>query len=99
IRTERTKGGPPIFLYDNADIPAPRQPPHIRTRIVKHLSRLPWLRGIKVSASRRVIGNYTKAALHYKRPGEFGVYIGNAMLIFEMYRPKPGLLGRLREGW
>jgi len=89
----------PIFLYDNADISAPRQPPHIRTRIVKHLSRLPWLRGIKVSASRRVIGNYTKAALHYKRPGEFGVYIGNAMLIFEMYRPKPGLLGRLREGW
>jgi dihydrodipicolinate synthase/N-acetylneuraminate lyase len=96
---EASKSALPIFLYDNADINAPGQPPHIRTRIVKHLSRLPWLRGIKVSASRRVIGNYTKAALHYKRPGEFGVYIGNAMLIFEMYRPKPGLLGRLREGW
>lgn len=89
----------PIFLYDNADIAAAGQPPHIRTRIVKHLSRLPWVRGLKVSASRRVIGNYTKAALHYKQPGEFGIYIGNAMLIFEMYRPSHSMFGRLREGW
>jgi dihydrodipicolinate synthase/N-acetylneuraminate lyase len=96
---EASRGDMPIFLYDNADINAQGQPPHIRTRIVKHLSRLPWMRGVKVSASRRVIGNYTKAALHYKLPGEFGVYIGNAMLIFEMYRPSHGLLGRLREGW
>jgi dihydrodipicolinate synthase/N-acetylneuraminate lyase len=96
---EASRSDLPIFLYDNADINAPGQPPHIRTRIVKHLSRLPWLRGIKVSAPRRVIGNYTKAALHYKQPGEFGVYVGNAMLIFEMYRPGHGLLGRLREGW
>jgi dihydrodipicolinate synthase/N-acetylneuraminate lyase len=96
---EASKRELPIFLYDNADINAQGQPPHIRTRIVKHLSRLPWVRGVKVSASRRVIGNYTKAALHYKLPGEFGIYIGNAMLIFEMYRPSHGLLGRLREGW
>jgi len=89
----------PIFLYDNADIAAAGRTPHIRTHIVKHLSRLPWVRGIKVSASRRVIGNYTKAALHYKQPGEFGIYIGNAMLIFEMYRPGHTLFGRLREGW
>jgi len=96
---EASNGDLPIFLYDNADINAQGQPPHIRTRIIKHLSRLPWVRGVKVSASRRVIGNYTKAALHYKKPGEFGIYIGNAMLIFEMYRPSHGLLGRLREGW
>ena len=96
---EASKGGLPIFLYDNADINAQGQPPHIRTRIVKHLSRLPWVRGVKVSASRRVIGNYTKAALHYKLPGEFGIYVGNAMLIFEMYRPSHGLFGRFREGW
>src|SRR5215468_3306293 len=96
---EASKGSLPIFLYDNADINAHGQPPHIRTRIVKHLSRLPWVRGVKVSASRRVIGNYTKAALHYKLPGEFGIYVGAAMLIFEMYRPSHGLLGRLREGW
>src|SRR5262245_1373756 len=96
---EASRGDMPIFLYDNADINALGQPPHIRTRIVKHLSRLPWVRGVKVSASRRVIGNYMKAALHYKLPGEFGIYIGNAMLIFEMYRPSHGLLGRVREGW
>ncbi len=89
----------PVFLYDNADIAAPGRALHIRTRIVKHLSRLPWVRGIKVSAPRRVLGNYTKAALHYKQPGEFGIYIGNAMLIFEMYRPSNDLIGRLREGW
>ncbi len=89
----------PIFLYDNADIAAAGHAPHVRTHIVKHLSRLPWVRGIKVSASRRVIGNYTKAALHYKQPGEFGIYIGNAMLIFEMYRPSHTLFDRLREGW
>ena len=89
----------PVFLYDNADISAPGNAPHIPTRIVKHLSRLPWVRGLKVSASRRVIGNYAKAALHYKLPGEFGIYIGNAMLIFEMYRPSHSLLGRFREGW
>src|SRR5215831_16585688 len=68
---EASKGDLPIFLYDNADINAQGQPPHIRTRIVKHLSRLPWVRGVKVSASRRAIGNYIKAALHYKLPGEF----------------------------
>jgi len=89
----------PVFLYDNADISAAGHAPHVRTHIVKHLSRLPWVRGIKVSASRRVIGNYTKAALHYKQPGEFGIYIGNAMLIFEMYRPSHTLFDRLREGW
>src|SRR5262245_8763475 len=71
---EASRGDMPIFLYDNADINAQGQPPHIRTRIVKHLSRLPWVRGVKVSASRRVIGNYMKAALHYKLPGEFGIY-------------------------
>ncbi|QQS46690.1 MAG: dihydrodipicolinate synthase family protein [Acidobacteriota bacterium] len=89
----------PVYLYDNADIAAPGRAPHIRTRIVKHLSRLPWVRGIKVSASRRVLGNYTRAALHYKLPGEFGIYIGNAMLIFDIYRPSHGLIGRFREGW
>ncbi len=89
----------PVFLYDNADIAAAGQPPHIRTHIVKDLSRLPWVRGLKVSASRRVLGNYTRAALHYKLPGEFGIYIGNAMLIFELYRPSHTLLDRFREGW
>jgi dihydrodipicolinate synthase/N-acetylneuraminate lyase len=88
----------PLFLYDNADINAPNRTAHIRTHVVKELSRLPWIRGLKVSASRRVLGNYTKAALHFKQPGEFGIYIGNAMLIFDWYRPKRGLLGRFQTG-
>ncbi len=96
---EASKCDMPILLYDNADISAPGNAPHIRTGTVKLLSRLPWVRGIKVSAPRHVLGNYTKAALHYKQPGEFGIYIGNAMLIFEMYRPSRGLIGRMREGW
>lgn len=89
----------PIFLYDNADIASPGNVPHIPTPVVKQLSRLPWVRGIKVSASMRVLGNYLKAAHHYKLPGEFGVYVGNAMLIFDLFRPRHGILGRLREGW
>ncbi|MCI0663437.1 MAG: hypothetical protein L0220_20420, partial [Acidobacteria bacterium] len=56
---EASKRELPVLLYDNAEISAPGRAPHIRTRIVKHLSRLPWIRGIKVSASRRVLGNYT----------------------------------------
>jgi dihydrodipicolinate synthase/N-acetylneuraminate lyase len=96
---ESTRADLPILLYDNADIAAPGHEPHIRTRTVKQLSRLEWIAGIKVSAPRRVLGNYTKAALHFKQPGEFGIYIGDAMLIFDWYRPREGFLGRLREGW
>ncbi len=89
----------PVLLYDNADIAASGREAHIRTRTVKQLSRLEWIAGIKVSAPRRVLGNYTKAALHFRKPGEFGIYIGDAMLIFELFRPSRSLLGRLREGW
>jgi dihydrodipicolinate synthase/N-acetylneuraminate lyase len=89
----------PVFLYDNADINSPGRTDHIRTHIVKDLSRLPWIYGIKVSASRRVLGNYTKAALHFKQPNEFGIYIGNANLIFDWYRPKKGFLQRIQSGW
>ena len=96
---ESSPGGIPVFLYDNADIAASGREPHIRTRTVKQLSRLEWIAGIKVSAPRHVLGNYTKAALHFKQPGEFGIYIGDAMLIFEWYQPREGFFGRLREGW
>ena len=92
----------PVLLYDNADINAPQynkpRAAHIRTHIVKDLSRLPWIAGLKVSASRRVLGNYTKAALHFKQPGEFGLYIGNAGLIFDWFRPRRGVLGRGQSG-
>jgi dihydrodipicolinate synthase/N-acetylneuraminate lyase len=85
----------PVFLYDNADINAAgryKSQAHIRTRVVRELSRLPWVCGIKVSASRRVLDNYTRAALHFKQPGEFGIYVGNANLIFDWFLPQRGWL-------
>jgi dihydrodipicolinate synthase/N-acetylneuraminate lyase len=89
----------PVFLYDNADIAADPRVPHMRTRDVKRLSRLQFIFGVKVSASRRVLGNYTKGAAHFKDKGEFGIYVGNAMLMFQVFRLEDGMLGRLREYW
>src|SRR5215471_10685063 len=89
----------PIFLYDNADIAVNPDIPHIRTRDVKRLSRLQFISGLKVSASRRVLGNYTKGAGHFKDKGEFGIYIGNAMLMFQVFGMDVGLIGRIREYW
>ena len=62
-----------VYLYDNADIAVDPKVPHIRTRQVKALSRLDFVRGIKVSAPRKVLGNYTKAAASFRERGEFGV--------------------------
>jgi dihydrodipicolinate synthase/N-acetylneuraminate lyase len=89
----------PVYLYDNADIAVDPKVPHIRTRQLKALSRLDFVRGIKVSASRRVLGNYTQAAAGFRDRGEFGIYVGNAMLIFELFRPHSGWLGGIGEHW
>lgn len=89
----------PVFLYDNADIAVDPDVPHIRTRQVKALSRLDFVRGIKVSAPRRVLGNYTKAARSFNERGEFGIYVGDAMLIFDLFRPRSGPWGKVAEHW
>ena len=89
----------PIYLYDNADIAVDPRVPHIRTRQVKAMSRHDFVRGIKVSASRKVLGNYTRAAAGFKERGEFGIYVGNAMLIFDLFRPRSGLAGAAVERW
>jgi dihydrodipicolinate synthase/N-acetylneuraminate lyase len=89
----------PIYLYDNADIAIDPKVPHIRTKQVKAMSRLDFIRGIKVSASRKVLGNYTRAAKSFKDRGEFGIYVGNAKLIFDLYRPYHGFFGPVREHW
>jgi dihydrodipicolinate synthase/N-acetylneuraminate lyase len=89
----------PLYLYDNADIAADPRVPHIRTRQVKALSRLDFVRGIKVSASRKVLGNYTKAAAGFRDRGEFGIYVGNASLIFQLFRPRSGWSGAIAEHW
>jgi len=89
----------PVFLYDNADIAANPRAAHIRTRDVKRLSRLQFIFGIKVSAPRRVLGNYTKGASHFKDKGEFGIYVGDAMLMFQVFRLQEGATGVIREYW
>ena len=89
----------PIYLYDNADIAVNPKIPHIRTKQVKALSRLDFVRGIKVSAPRKVLGHYTKAARGFRERGEFGIYVGDAMLIFDLFRPSSGLFGAVAEHW
>jgi len=85
----------PLYLYDNADIAVDPKVQHIRTFQVKALSRLDFVRGIKVSARRKVLGNYIKAASSFRERGEFGIYVGDAMLIFQIFRPRTGWLGSL----
>lgn len=89
----------PVYLYDNADIAVDPKVPHIRTRQVKALSRLDFVRGIKVSAPRKVLGNYTKAARNFRERGEFGIYVGDAMLIFDLFRPPRGIFGVVADHW
>jgi dihydrodipicolinate synthase/N-acetylneuraminate lyase len=88
----------PIYLYDNADISA-GSVAHMRTKWVKQLSRLDFVRGIKVSAPPRKLGHYTKAARQFRDRGAFGIYVGDAMHILEMMRPRTGFWGVLREHW
>jgi dihydrodipicolinate synthase/N-acetylneuraminate lyase len=89
----------PVYLYDNADIAVDPRVSHLRTRQVKALSRLDFVRGIKVTASRGVMGNYTKAAASFRERGEFGIYAGNAMVIFDLFRPRTGWWGSAVEHW
>jgi len=89
----------PVYLYDNADIAVNPRVPHMRTRQVKALSRLDFVRGIKVSAPRKVLGHYTKAATQFRERGEFGIYVGNALLIFDLFRPYRGGWGMIAEHW
>lgn len=88
----------PVFLYDNADIATGRER-RLRTRWVKLLSRLDFVRGIKVSASPRRLGHYTKAARQFRDRGPFAIYVGNAPYILQMMRPRSGIVGTLVEHW
>ena len=69
---------------------------HLHTRDVKLMSQLPYVRGIKVTASKSELGNYTRAASHFKLAHEFVIYAGNAHLIFDLFAPPEGA-GRDRE--
>lgn len=89
----------PVYLYDNAAIATDPHRTHLRTKHVKALSRLDFVRGIKVSAPKKVLGNYTQAARSFRERGAFGIYVGDAMLIFELFRPRTGWLGVLSDYW
>ena len=89
----------PIFLYDNRDIAVDPKRQHLKTFDVKRLSRLPYVYGIKVSASRRVLGNYMRGASHYNDTGGFAIYIGNALLMFDVFHLEDSLWGKVREYW
>ncbi len=89
----------PLFLYDNADIAAPGKAQHLHTRDVKAMARLPYVRGIKVTASKTVIGNYTRAASHFKLAHEFVIYAGNAHLIFDLFAPPDGVVATAKRYW
>ena len=88
----------PLFLYDNADIAIGRER-RLRTRWVKRLSRLDFVRGIKVSAPPRRLGHYTKAARQFRDIGPFALYVGNALYVLEMMRPRSGIWGTIVEHW
>lgn len=87
----------PVYLYDNADIAVDPHVPHMHTRDVKALSRLPWTAGIKVSAPRAILGNYAKAAANWR--ADFRIFAGHPDVIFEIFRPSAGFWGGLRARW
>lgn len=87
----------PVYLYDNADLAVDPHVPHIRTRDVKALSRLPWVRGIKVTAGKKVLGNYTKGAAHFR--GDFQIFAGNPTVVFDVFAPPVGAWGTARAWW
>jgi dihydrodipicolinate synthase/N-acetylneuraminate lyase len=96
---ERARRSIPVFLYDNAEISAPGHAPHLHTRDVKQMSRMDYVRGVKVTAGKAVLGNYTRAAAHFNRGGDFAIYAGDPYLIFDLFAPPAGASGWTRHYW
>jgi dihydrodipicolinate synthase/N-acetylneuraminate lyase len=87
----------PVFLYENADIAAPSKPRHLDTREVAELSKLDYVRGIKVTADRELLDSFIAAAPSFSAQRPFPIYAGNAYLIFDLFSPLSGLLGRIHD--
>ncbi len=94
---ERHARALPVFLYENADIAAPGKPFHLDTREVSELSRLEYVRGIKVTAERELLDSFIAAAPSFNSRHPFPIYAGNAHLIFDLFAPMSGLLGRVHD--
>ncbi|HTW86708.1 MAG TPA: dihydrodipicolinate synthase family protein [Candidatus Binataceae bacterium] len=87
----------PVFLYENADIAAPGKPLNLDTREVAELSKLDYIRGIKVTADRALLDSFIAAAPSFGAQHPFPIYAGNAYLIFDLFHPMSGLLGRIKD--
>jgi dihydrodipicolinate synthase/N-acetylneuraminate lyase len=87
----------PVFLYENADIAAPGKPLHLDPRDVAELSRLAYVRGVKVTADRELLDTFIAAAPSFIAKHPFPIYAGNAYLIFDLFTPFSGLLGRIHD--
>ncbi len=96
---QRLGKGLPVFLYDNPQEYRHGRQDHLRTREVKHLARLDYVCGVKVSASATVAGNYLRGARQFKARHEFGVYLGSALQAFQLFKPARGPLGAALERW
>jgi dihydrodipicolinate synthase/N-acetylneuraminate lyase len=96
---ERSKRSIPVFLYDNAEISAPGHASYLHTRDVKQMSRMDYVRGVKVTAGKAVLGNYTRAASHFNRGGDFAIYAGDPYVIFDLFAPPKGARGWTRHYW
>lgn len=94
---ERHARALPVFLYENADISAPGKPLHLDLREVAELSRLDYVSGIKVTADRELLDAFIAAAPSFNAKHPFPIYAGNAYLIFDLFAPMSGLLGRVHD--
>ncbi|MGH7906503.1 MAG: dihydrodipicolinate synthase family protein [Candidatus Binataceae bacterium] len=82
---ERHRRELPVFLYENADIAAPGKPLHLDPREVATMSRLSYVRGIKVTADRDILNRFIDARAAFISAHDFPIYAGNAYLIFDLF--------------
>lgn len=76
----------PLYLYDNAEIAVDPRAAHLRADQLKALAELDFVRGIKVSASLEVVDEVLRAVSDLREREAFGVYVGNAPLIFRLFQ-------------
>jgi len=87
-----------LYLDDERDLTASGNGP-IRTRLVRALSRLDFVRGIAAVGRRRHLGRYARAAARDRAAGRFGVYAGEPQQIFDLHRSRHRILRAAAGSW
>ncbi|MBW2421682.1 MAG: dihydrodipicolinate synthase family protein [Deltaproteobacteria bacterium] len=78
----------PVFLYDNADIAVDPARPYLSDEEAAAISRLDFVRGIKVSAPIDVVDQHLRVNAG-RGADEYGVHVGYGSLVFELFaRPE-----------